>query len=92
VGTGRTAPLPLIKGGEIPEGRATLLLLENRGTKTEPVFIPRPLTLPDGSLIDLGSHSCAPTVGDIDGDGLPEVITGEETGRIFFFDNGWLKV
>jgi hypothetical protein len=36
-------------------------------------------------MIDLGAHSCAPTVADINGDGELEIIAGNETGRLFTF-------
>jgi hypothetical protein len=83
VGTGRTTPL--FRDRVHPETGATLVLLENTGTPNDPIFIPRPLCHPDGTMIDLGTHSCAPTVADINGDGELEIIAGVETGRLFYF-------
>ena len=85
VGTGRTTPLPSRRGGGNSCGIATFILLENVGDHKSPIFVARPLDFPDGSLVNLGTHSCAPTVGDIDGDGKLEIVAGDETGRMFLF-------
>ncbi|MBL4576378.1 MAG: VCBS repeat-containing protein [Opitutaceae bacterium] len=85
VGTPQSAPLPSQANSGIPKGVSTFLLLENVGTNTKPVFINRPLSRPDGTLIDLGGHSCAPAVADINGDGELEIIAGSETGLMVYF-------
>ena len=85
VGTGSTTPLPSLSSGGIPKGFTTFIIRESSGEPRSLVFLVKPLCLPDGSMVNLGTHSCAPTVGDIDGDGKLEIVTGEETGRLFLF-------
>jgi hypothetical protein len=92
VGTGSTTPIPSQSGGGIPSGFSTFVLLENIGDPGRPVFVGRPLDFPDGSLVNLGTHSCAPAVGDINGDGKLEIIAGEETGRMFLFTSDQFRV
>jgi len=68
-------------------GRATVVLLPNLGTDAHPVFgTPELLRLADGSPLEFGVHSCAPSVFDYDGDGHDDLFIGAETGFVHCFN------
>ena len=62
-----------------------LALYENTGTASEPAF-----TLIDNNWVDIPSfqiESIYPSFGDLDGDGDDDMILGEETGILHYFEN-----
>lgn len=62
-----------------------LVLLENIGTIDSPAF--KVVNNDWFSLSRYMLNSIYPTFGDMDGDGLPDMIIGESTGRLHFFKN-----
>ena len=87
VGTSSSTPLPHHANEGIPKGKSTFLILKNIGDVKNPVFMLKPLCYTDGSMVNLGTHSCSPTAADVNGDGKLEIISGNETGRLFYFEN-----
>ncbi len=58
--------------------------VENSGTATNPVLTSEPQQLPGFS--DTGTES-SPTLADLDGDGDLDMVAGDHTGRLYFFEN-----
>ncbi|MEA2068862.1 MAG: hypothetical protein U9P12_06665, partial [Verrucomicrobiota bacterium] len=66
---------------------ATVILMLNTGSNAHPVFAaPEPLLLADGSELAFGTHSCAPSVYDYDGDGHDDLFIGAETGFVHCYN------
>ena len=74
--------IDLISGDEY----GTFAYFENTGTASAPVF-----TLRNGEDNPLGGvytgAESAPTFGDLDGDGAPDLITGNSDGSLLYFTN-----
>ena len=68
------------------EKESTIAIYRNTGTATNPVF-----TFIDYDFLNLSQQNfglrLAPTFGDLDGDGLSEMILGNEFGNLIFFEN-----
>jgi hypothetical protein len=60
-------------------------LYENIGTSTQPAF--RLVTDDFAGISSLGLVGAFPTFGDINGDGKPDMIMGDTTGRLYYFEN-----
>ncbi len=65
---------------------AVILLLRNVGTDTEPKYHTPETLHYKGTPVFLGIHSCSPVFADLNGDGLLDIVSGEETGNVVFFD------
>ncbi len=71
---------------EDPPPCATPLWLENIGSNARPRFAsPRVIRRKNGRFINLRVHDCSPWVADFDHDGRPDLITGAEDGKVYFF-------
>lgn len=61
---------------------------ENRGTRREPVYAKGTrLTLPDGSPLTMDLQMIVPVAFDWDKDGDPDLMVGDEDGRVAFIEN-----
>ena len=68
----------------IGNGSGDFYFFENTGTKSAPAFAQR-LRNPFG-LADIGGNS-APTFADVDGDADLDVLAGDESGNVVFFES-----
>jgi hypothetical protein len=72
--------------------QATIYLLKNVGSRTEPKFdMPRELRC-FGESIKVTAHGPHPWVGDVDGDGLPDVLTCVEWSVYPLFTHNALEM
>jgi hypothetical protein len=71
---------------------ASLYVLQNIGTSTEPLFEKPKIVKYKGETINLGVHSCSPAVADIDGDGNEEYVVGDEDGRLRLYQREDLSI
>lgn len=88
VGTHARACVPPGPGGQprYTTRQSAILLLENVGTNSTPVFArPKPLKY-QGEVIGMGMHACSPEATDWTGTGVLDLIVGIEDGSIV-----WLK-
>jgi hypothetical protein len=61
---------------------ATPYLLRNVGTCEEPFFEKPKAIRYKGEILNMGAHSCAPAIADLDSDGKEEFIVGDEDGML----------
>ncbi len=74
-----------------PSG-GSIQLLHNVGTQDEPAFAaPKPLRA-YGSLINITAHGPHPWVGDLDGDGLPDLVACVEWSVYPFYSHNALEL
>ncbi len=79
-----TGKLDLICG----EFRDGFTFFENIGTRTQPSYAPgRVLKKPDGAALTMDLEMITPTVMDWNKDGRPDLIVGDEDGRVAFIEN-----
>ena len=72
------------QGNSLPL-KSQVAVLENIGTPTQPRFNER--TLNYSNLGQFNLQGLSPTFGDLTGDGKPDMIVGDATGQIHFFEN-----
>jgi hypothetical protein len=71
--------------GEFRDG---FTFYENQGTRTEPRYSAgRPLLTPLGERIHMDLCMITPVAADFNGDGLTDIICGDEDGRVAFIEN-----
>ncbi len=88
VGTPRHGSVPNPETG-LPQSLglpgSAVLFLRNVGSNTAPVFkFPEIMTF-RGEPIFLGQHACGPTVADFGDPNGPDMLVGEEGGRIIYY-------
>jgi len=74
------------KDVQVGEDNGRVYLLINTGTNTNPTFSSATLIQAAGSTLDVGSTS-SPVVADWTHDGKKDLLVGESTGRIYFYEN-----
>lgn len=93
VGTTRHSSVPEpINGLPQSKGRkgATVLFLKNTGSNSKPVFA-FPIMLEfRGNTLHLGQHACSPEVWDYGQPGGPDLLLGEQDGKIRFYSRAEL--
>jgi hypothetical protein len=66
----------------------TFTFFENTGTRTAPKYAPgRKLMNESGGMLRMDLQMITPTVADWNGDGRPDIISGEEDGTVSFIEN-----
>jgi hypothetical protein len=71
----------------IGDSNGLFYLFINEGTNAVPVFNEfTNINIFNGSLADVGNRS-GPNVVDLDGDGLKDLVSGDMTGKVYFFKN-----
>ena len=95
VGTSRYTSIPNAWTG-LPQilGRpgAAVLFLENVGTAVEPAFAYPKLFAHEGKPLYFGGHACSPAPADFGGADGPDLVIGEESGRLLFYERGGLSL
>jgi len=90
IGTMRESSVPDVKRG-LPsslgkDAGSAVLLMRNCGTNESPVFEKPQLLYFDDKPVFLGIHSCSPAIADLNNDGKADLLVGQETGTVLFFD------
>ncbi|WP_412060164.1 FG-GAP-like repeat-containing protein [Rubrivirga sp. IMCC45206] len=62
----------------IGTAQGTILVFQNVGTPTAPAFVA-------AEPVPAGRRRVAPTLGDLDGDGRPEIVAGTSSGGLLFW-------
>lgn len=77
----------------VEEKGSTILFLRNAGTEKNPVFEYPKQVKYKGEFIKLGQHACSGTTGYLGEirDNLPNLIVGDERGRLYFLDRKFLS-
>jgi len=88
-GCNRCMPLDYFCGPDDP--KASLYLLENVGDNQNPRFKPVQQITYLGSPIQKGIHECSPVTVDLDGDGIEELVVGDERGLFMVYDKQFLS-
>jgi len=89
VGTTRHSSVPNpINGLPQSKGRkgASVLFLKNVGTNSKPVFAFPQMIKFKGDVIYLGQHACSPEVWNYGQPNGPDLMVGEQDGRIRFYE------
>jgi hypothetical protein len=93
VGTTRHSSVPNPLNG-LPQSKgrkgATVLFLKNTGSNSKPVFAFPVMMQFRGSTLHLGQHACSPEVWDYGQPGGPDLLLGEQDGKIRFYSRGEL--
>ncbi|MDO5113103.1 MAG: VCBS repeat-containing protein [Planctomycetia bacterium] len=70
------------------EFRDNFTYFENIGTRTEPRYAPGVwVRVEDGSLAEIDLCMATPVIFDWNGDGHPDILCGDEDGRVAYFEN-----
>jgi len=89
VGTTRHSSVPNPING-LPQSKglkgASVLFLENVGTNSKPVFAFPQMIKFKGNVIYLGQHACSPEVWDYGQPNGPDLMVGEQDGRIRYYE------
>ena len=89
VGTPRHGSVPDPVNG-LPQSKglkgAAVLFLKNVGTNSDPVFAFPEMLRFKGDVIYLGQHACSPEVWDYGQSEGPDLLVGEQDGRIRYYD------
>ena len=75
------APDMLNNRSDLVSLRNPLQLFENTAASGAPAYVYRPAGFLDAGMIDV-SEGAAPTFGDLDGDGLPDLLVGSHADRV----------
>ena len=89
VGTTRHSSVPNpVNGLPQSKGRkgASVLFLKNVGTNSRPVFAFPEMIRFKGEVIHLGQHACSPQVWDYGQPDGPDLMIGEQDGRIRYYE------
>lgn len=65
--------------------RASIALYKNTGTSTQPAF--KLITRDFANVASINITGAYPTFGDLNGDGKPDMIIGDSTGKLHYFEN-----
>jgi len=95
VGTPRHGSVPNAEHG-LPQSLglpgSAVLLLRNLGSNETPRFAFPQFLAFRGAPLFLGQHACAPAIADFGGPAGPDLIVGEESGRLLFYRRTDLSV